>query len=155
MSKTQKIITSVGLVLACAVVYKVAHKKLERLNAVIVQPADSTTLVKDNSKTAVTTLQPAAASPAPVPQQAAPPIAENDTQAGPGPHGNDITPPDHPQALAPVGQFLSARNDAVDPSRRDPAMEFRNMPKTSTGNPLLDPPNEENTAGPVVSQESR
>jgi hypothetical protein len=57
---------------------------------------------------------------------------------------------DGKEVLAPVSELVSTRPGAIDPGTGGPVTEFGN-----NKNKLLDPPSQQNVAGPVVSPETR
>jgi len=162
MTKTQNIIASGGLALACGVLYMSAVMKPDKTQA---SPQPVPTQLAQNSWKSTEAADQSflnAASPTPTPAVALPPpIAEKVDTVGTETGGKDVVPPDGKEvlpadgkeALPPVGIFIPTRPSSVDPANGGPPAQFVNPAPTT--NQLLAPPNPENVAGPVVSPETR
>jgi hypothetical protein len=155
MNKTQHIIVSGVLALVCAVFFAYTFLKTPKGSPVDVQ-ADLPALAQNTlSPTQASNQSVSVASPTPVAVAPLPPIAEKVAAAATGPDGRDVVTPDRRAVLPAVGQLISSHPFGVDPGHGEPALEFQNKPAPKTSNQLLDPPNPQNVAGPVVSQETR
>lgn len=161
MTKTQNIVASAALALACGIAYRSAFWKSDKGTAIASQPSsilaqNSVKPTQASNQTVASATPPALAPPVAQPVKSPPAIAENDAVTGVGGDGKEVLPTDGKESLPPVGMFIPGRINSVDPANGGPANEFLNKSKSSSQtNQLLDPPNPENVNGPVVSPETR
>jgi len=164
MSNRQKLIIALGLAVLCGLILRSAFSKSPKALS-YVPPADAPVYAENDVKASGgDSSQLIAASTTTVTQAPAPVIkpAAGDGKADPSSDGKTVLPPvgedgktviptDGKESLPPVGQFINSQPQNVDPSQVGPPTEYRN---TNSRNPLLSPPNPNNVAGPIVSQEA-